>query len=149
DFYRKWMLDPIWKDVPFIGLSATPWTKGLGAYYEGQITVASIQDLMDAGFLSKFKVFAPSHPDLEGVRTKMGDFAEDDLAIAMNKKPLVADIVTTWQKFSVGRPTLVFAVNRAHAKHIQEKFLEAGISAGYVDCETPDLERKEVRDKFA
>jgi DNA repair protein RadD len=24
DFYRTWMLDPLWRDIPFIGLSATP-----------------------------------------------------------------------------------------------------------------------------
>jgi len=34
DFYRRWFLDLEWANVPFIGLSATPWTKGLGAYYE-------------------------------------------------------------------------------------------------------------------
>jgi DNA repair protein RadD len=138
DFYRTWMLDPLWRDIPFIGLSATPWRKGLGAYFEEMIVVASIQDLIDEGFLSKFKVFAPSHPDLKGVSTSMGDYHEGELAIAMDKKPLVADIVATWLKLSPGRPTLVFAVNRAHAKHIQEKFLQHGVSAGYVDCETPE-----------
>jgi DNA repair protein RadD len=29
-FYEKWFFDPEWKDIPIIGLSATPWTKGLG-----------------------------------------------------------------------------------------------------------------------
>jgi superfamily II DNA or RNA helicase len=149
DFYRTWMLEPDWRDIPFIGLSATPWRKGLGAYFEELIIVAGIQELINEGFLSKFKVFAPAHPDLSGVHTVAGDYDEGELAVAMDKKPLVADIVTTWQKHSVGRPTLVFAVNRAHAKHIQEKFLEAGVSAGYIDCKTPELERKEVRDKFA
>jgi superfamily II DNA or RNA helicase len=149
DFYRTWMLDPNWRDVPFIGLSATPWRKGLGAYFEELIIVAGIQELIDEGFLSKFKVFAPAHPDLAGVHTVAGDYDEGELAVAMDKKPLVADIVTTWLKHSVGRPTLVFAVNRAHAKHIQEKFLEAGVCAGYIDCQTPELERKEVRNKFA
>jgi DNA repair protein RadD len=48
-----------------------------------------------------------------------------------------------------GRPTLVFAVNRAHAKHIQEKFAEARITAGHIDCETPAFEREEIRKKFA
>jgi superfamily II DNA or RNA helicase len=149
DFYRTWMLDPNWRDVPFIGLSATPWRKGLGAYFEELIIVAGIQELIDEDFLSTFKVFAPAHPDLSGVHTVAGDYDEGELAVAMDKKPLVADIVTTWLKHSVGRPTLVFAVNRAHAKHIQEKFLEAGVSAGYIDCQTPELERKEVRNKFA
>src|SRR5262245_48782587 len=39
DFYCKWMLDLEWRDVPFIGLSATPWRKGLGAYFDELIIV--------------------------------------------------------------------------------------------------------------
>jgi DNA repair protein RadD len=112
DFYRKWMLDPVWADVPFIGLSATPWTKGLGAYYNELIVVATMQDLIDAGYLSPFVVFAPAHPDLKAVRTVAGDYHERDLSEAMNRQPLVADIVQTWLKHGVGRPTLCFAVNR-------------------------------------
>jgi DNA repair protein RadD len=30
DFYGQWMFDPAWQSQPFIGLSATPWTRGLG-----------------------------------------------------------------------------------------------------------------------
>jgi superfamily II DNA or RNA helicase len=96
DFYRRWMLDLEWANVPFIGLSATPWRKGLGSYFEELITVAGIQELIDEGYLSKFKVFAPSHPDLSGVHTIAGDYHEGELAEAMDKKPLVADIVATW-----------------------------------------------------
>jgi superfamily II DNA or RNA helicase len=148
DFYRRWFLNIEWANVPIIGLSATPWTKGLGAYYEKLIIAATTQDLIDQGYLSNFKVFA-SHPDLKDVRTLAGDYQEDDLAVAMNKKPLIANIVETWMKHGVGRPTLCFAVNRAHAEHIQQMFLEAGISAGYIDCLTKDDERKQIRNKFA
>jgi DNA repair protein RadD len=149
DFYRKWMLDPAWADVPIIGLSATPWTRGLGSYYDELIIAATTQDLIDTGYLSKFKVFAPGHPDLKGVRTAGGDYQIDDLEKAMNRHPLVADIVQTWLKNGIGRPTLCFAVNRLHAAHIQHQFEAAGIRAGYIDCETPANERKEIRNKFA
>jgi superfamily II DNA or RNA helicase len=149
DFYRRWMLDLEWANTPFVGLSATPWTKGLGAYYEQLIIAATTQDLIDQGYLSNFKVFAPSHPDLSAVHTIAGDYDEGELAVAMDKKPLVADIVSTWLKHGVGRPTLCFAVNRAHAEHIQQMFLAAGVSAGYIDCETRAEERKQIRNKFA
>ena len=126
-FYGKWFTDPAWNNIPFIGLSATPWTKGLGKLYEELIVAATTQDLIDLGFLSKFRVFAPAHPDLKGVRIVAGDYHEGELADRMNKAPLVADIVSTWLKHGRGRPTLCFAVDRAHAKHIQEKFIEAGV----------------------
>ena len=34
DFYGQWMKDPAWQSRPFIGLSATPWTRGLGQYFD-------------------------------------------------------------------------------------------------------------------
>jgi superfamily II DNA or RNA helicase len=149
NFYSKWFTDPAWKHVPFIGLSATPWAKGLGRLYQELIIAATTQDLIDLGYLSKFRVFAPAHPDLKGVRTIGGDYHEGDLGTVMDKTPLVADIVSTWLKHGVGQPTLCFAVNRLHAQHIRDKFDEAGIRAGYVDCFSTPSERIEVRSKFA
>jgi DNA repair protein RadD len=149
DFYRHWMLAPEWADVPFVGLSATPWTRGLGAYYEQLITPVTMQQLIDAGYLSRFRVFAPVHPDLKGVRTVGGDYHEGDLGAAMDKQPLVADIVETWFKHGAGRPTLCFAVNRAHAQHIADRFADHGVRAGYIDCYTPPAERAKLRRGFA
>ena len=83
------------------------------------------------------------------MRTVAGDYHEGDLGDAMNKQPLVADIVETWLKHGVGRPTLCFAVNRAHAQHIADRFAEHGVRAGYVDCFTPANERTDIRNKFA
>jgi DNA repair protein RadD len=48
----------------------------------------------------------------------------------MQKPQLVADAVTTWIEKAEGRPTLCFAVDRAHAKHLQQQFEAAGIAAG-------------------
>jgi DNA repair protein RadD len=78
EFYARWIADPEWANVPFIGLSATPWTKGLGKHFSRLIIAATTQELIDAGFLSPFRVFAPSHPDLAGVRTVAGDFHEGE-----------------------------------------------------------------------
>jgi DNA repair protein RadD len=63
-------------ELPFIGLSATPWTRGLGRHYDDLIVAARTGDLIDAGYLSKFIVYAPSAPDLSGVSTVAGDFHE-------------------------------------------------------------------------
>lgn len=146
--FGTWMSDPAWAKVPFIGLSATPWTKGLGKHYERLIVGATMRELIDAGFLSPFRVFAPSHPDLDGVRTLAGDFHEGDLSKAMDKPQLVADVVDTWKRLSDRRPTLCFAVDRAHAKSLQRKFQETGIAAGYIDAYTTSDERERIRRDF-
>jgi len=144
-----WMADPAWQKVPFIGLSATPWSVGLGKIYDDLLIASTTQDLIEKGFLSKFRVFAPSHPDLTGVRTQGGDFVEADLSKALNKTHIVADVVETWMRLGEGRPTLVFAVDRAHAKSLQQRYEEVGIPCGYVDAFTTPDERKTVARKFA
>ena len=143
-FYESWMAE--WDAVPFVGLSATPWTRGLGRWYDDLIISATTQDLIDSGFLSPFRVFAPSHPDLTGVRTVAGDYHEGDLAGAMDKPLLVADVVDTWRKLGENRNTLCFAVNRAHANHLRKQFELAGVPAGYIDAYTERDERDQIRD---
>lgn len=146
EFYGEWM--ERWNAVRFVGLSATPWTKGLGKYYDDLIIAATTAELIDAGLLSPFRVFAPSHPDLTGVRTVAGDYHEGDLSKAMDKAPLVADVVSTWLQRGENRPTLCFGVDRAHAKHLQEKFEAAGVKTGYIDAFTEREEREEIRKAF-
>jgi DNA repair protein RadD len=148
DFYAKWMLGPTWQNRPFIGLSATPWTRGLGRYFDDLIIAATTQDLIAGGYLSPYRVFAPSHPDLTEVRTVAGDYHEGDLSGVMNASPLVANVVDTWLRRAQNRSSFCFAVDRAHAKHLQAKFAEAGISTGYIDAYTPIRERDEIERKF-
>lgn len=148
EFYGEWMADPEWAKVPFVGLSATPWTRGLGKHYDDLLIAATTEQLIEGGFLSKFRVFAPSHPDLSGVRTVAGDYHEGDLSGVMRKPDLMADAVTTWLQKAEGRPTLLFAVDRAHAQHLQEQFTAAGVRTGYVDAFTTRDEREVIRKQF-
>lgn len=148
-FVGDWMARDEWLDVPFIGLSATPWTKGLGRLYDRLIIAATTAELIKAGYLSKFRVFAPSKPDLSGVRTVAGDYHEGDLSRVMSDQVLTADIVATWLGKGEGRPTLCFAVDRAHARTLQAQFEAAGVRCGYVDANTPPDERECVRKAFA
>ena len=146
DVVYRWMKEK--PDLLFCGLSATPWTKGMGKHYDDLIVVSTTKDLIEAGRLSPFQVYAPSHPDLSGVKTVRGDYHEGELAEAVNTTGLVADIVQTWQQKAENRPTLVFAVDRAHAKHLQERFLAAGVPTAYQDMNTTDAERSAIRRSF-
>lgn len=134
--------------VPVIGLSATPWTRGLGKHFDRLLAVTTSRDLITGGYLSPFRVFAPAHPDLSGVSTVAGDFHEGQLARVMDSKVLVADIVSTWLRHGDGRPTLCFAVDRAHAAHLQREFLAADVPAGYVDASTGREARAKLRHQF-
>ncbi len=138
--YKRWMeASP---NTYFIGLSATPWASGMSKLWDKMIVVSTVAELIKDGYLSPFKYYAPSVPDLRDVKIVAGDYQKDQLALAMSKADLIADIVTTWIKKGENRPTFCFAVNRRHAQEIQHQFLNAGIPAGYVDAYTPVEERE-------
>jgi len=148
DFYGKWMADPAWANKPFIGLSATPWTRGLGKHFDSLITATTTEKLIAERYLAAFRVFAPSHPDLSKVRTVAGDYHEGELSEVMSETTLVADVVDTYRRLGEDRPALCFGVDRAHAKHLQVRFNEAGIPADYIDAYTEPEEREVIRRRF-
>jgi len=142
----KWMADE--PATPFIGLSATPWAKGLGKLYDDLIVGCTMRQLIDEGYLSDYRVFAPAHPDLSGVKMTAGDYNQRDLGDVMNDSRLVADVVSTWRKLGEGRPTLCFAVDCAHAKALQDQFEANGVGAGYIDAHTDLIERKHIEGRL-
>jgi DNA repair protein RadD len=143
----KWMADK--PEAIFIGLSATPWTKGLGRHYDALVQGATIGELIRDGVLCPFKVFAPARPDLTSVKTAAGDFNKVDLGrLAASDKALRGDVVETWMQMGKGRPTICFAVDCAHGRHLHECFRAAEISAAYVDARTPQDERREIERDF-
>ena len=140
DIVPKWMArDP---GKTFIGLSATPWAKGMADHWQGLVSPVTMQGLIDEGYLSPFRVFAPSHPDLSGVGTMAGDYNTGQLADVMGESRLVADVVETWLKRADNRPTLVFAVDCAHAKKLQAEFAASGVNMGYCDAYVDRIERQ-------
>lgn len=133
----------------FVGLSATPWARGMAEDWQDLVAPVTMQELIDAGFLSPFRVYAPTHPDLSGVKTVRGDYDEGQLADVMSDGGLVADIVQTWLKHANWEPTLVFAVDRAHAAKLQAEFMRAGVPMGYCDAYVDRIERRLLFDKMA
>ncbi len=132
----------------FIGLTATPWTRGMGKIWDALLKPTSISELINQGFVTPFRVFSHPAPDLRDVRIKAGEFNEADLSEACDKTPIIADIVRTWIEKGEDRPTLCYGVDRKHAQHLQERFAEALIPAEYIDCLTPMYEREEIFARF-
>lgn len=145
-FVKEWMARK--PDTIFIGLSATPWSKGLGLDYQSLVIAATTEQLIKSGYLSPFKVFAPSKPDLEKLKTRAGDWEQKELGKRVVEPKLIASILDTWQKLGEGLPTIGFAVNLLHAQHLQEEFLKAGIPTGYIEARTSIEDRNHIRDQF-
>lgn len=135
-----------------LGLTATPCRgdgKGLGHIYQGMVQTASIRELTEMGFLVPTEYFAPSAPDLRGVKVRMGDYVEGELESRMDTNVLVGNIVENWGRLAEGRQTVVFASGVKHSIHIAQEFQKAGVSAEHLDGNTPMDERDEILRRLA
>ena len=127
-----------------IGLTATPIRgdgKGLGHIYDHMIVGPSIKWMIEHDFLVNPITFAPTIPDLTGVRVKGGDYDPKELERAMDRRSLVGDVVSHWHRLASTRPTIVFASGVKHSIRLRDEFRKAGAVAAHVDGDTPLPER--------
>jgi len=149
-------------NVPVIGLSATPYAKGLGKHYDELggalfqrlVIAATIPELIADGYLVDCDVYAPSEPDMSGIKQSRNafgdmDYSDADVGRAVDKPELVGDIVAHWFRLADDTPTVCFASNIAHSKHITEQFVAAGVKAEHIDCYTEDDERQAILARVA
>ena len=108
-----------------VGLSATPARldgKGLGRYFEQMVQGPTTQELIDDGYLVAPRVFAPSTPDLTGIRTRMGDFQRDAVENLMVDNTVVGNAVEHYKRFANGKRAIVFCVSVRHSEITRASF---------------------------
>jgi len=135
-----------------VGLSATPIRldgKPLGDLFDYMVLGPTEAEMIEAGSLARYRVFAPVSPDLAGVKSSRGDYVNADVAERLDKPSIVGDAPATWQKYATGLRTVVYAINRAHGKHVLEAYIEAGIKAAYIDGETRKREQIRIANDLA
>jgi superfamily II DNA or RNA helicase len=145
-----------WDKASVIGLTATPQRldgKGLGVssggYFETMVKGPKVSWLIEQGHLSKFKLYAPpAGIDLSGVRTRAGDFAKDELEARVNKSTITGDAVDHYRRLCPKAQGIVFCVSRAHSIAVAGQFRAAGITAAYLDGDTPKEERRDTLAAF-
>ncbi|HDL7019535.1 DEAD/DEAH box helicase [Yersinia intermedia] len=140
-------------NVKVIGLSGTPFSPFLGNYYSRLIKPTTIGELIQRGDLSGYEFYAPSKPDLKGVKTTVSaefgsDYNETQLAEIMCGADLVGDIVDNWLQNGRDLPTVAFCVNVAHANYVTIQFNKVGINAEVMVAETPHEERQLIIHRF-
>jgi DNA repair protein RadD len=131
-------------DAVLLGLTATPCRgdgRGLGGIFEMIIQCPQVAELIAQKYLVPTKCYAPTTPDLVGVRTQAGDYVENQLADRMDRPKLIGDVVTNWHKYGERRRTVCFAVNVSHSVHIRDEFIKSGVRAEHIDGTTPKPER--------
>ena len=135
-------------DAKIIGVTATPSRldgRGLGSHFSTLVSGPSVEQLTKLGFLSPHRVFAPPViADLSNVKTRAGDYANDQLSAAMDRPTVTGDAVSTYRLRADGLPAIAFCCSIAHANSVCASFKAAGYRAKLVTGNMPMEERDEA-----
>lgn len=130
-----------------IGLTATPFTKGLGQLYEAVINVTTTHALIEQGFLVPYRIFACTEPDMGGVSVKRsGEW--DDKEASDAALQVVGDVVEEYLKRGEGRKFICSAVDTAHVNELARQFLAAGINVATYTYKDQEEDRAETVNEF-
>lgn len=115
-----------------VGLTATPFTKGLGALFTNVVNVTTTDQLIAEGYLAPVKAYAGRAADMTGAKTKFdGEWAESE--IEQRGLTIIGDIVSEWiakttQHFGGPVKTIVFSATVAHGEELCRRFNDAGFN---------------------
>lgn len=146
----QWLFERFPGVVKF-GVTATPIRRdGRGFGNDFDVTIESLQvrQQIDLGYLVPTKVFAPVM-DLDGIHSRLGDFVETELADRLNTTSLVGNVVSDYCRYGEGRRSVLFAINRAHARNLEIEFNKIGVRCEYLDGSTPQDERDAIFARLA
>ena len=153
--YLLKMMDA-YNNIPFIGLSATPFSKGLGSIYDDLIVPITPTELLNEGYLCPTHYFGGRKVNLDdmirrALPTGGPDYDPKSLEVRIEKdKTLAGDIVKNWLKHGENSQTIAFSPSINHSKSMVDLFRQNDISAEHIDGYTdPELRQElfEAHDK--
>jgi DNA repair protein RadD len=137
-------------NVKFVGLSATPYSKGLGKYWDDLVVPITAAELLEKGYLAPVHYYGGARIDTKGIKARAlatggSDFDPKDLARATEEDgQLTGDIIRNWQEHGENSQTVAFSPSIKHSKYLAEMFRSAGISAQHIDGYTDEKTRAEL-----
>ena len=138
----------MFKTIPFIGITATPFTKGLGKIFSNLVIGSTTAELMEQGYLCNYTAYGCKSPNLKNIKIVAGDYKKDELEARVNTKEITGDVVKTWKRLGENRQTIVFCVSVAHSEALAREFNANGIKAIHIDGFTDKDERRELIAQF-
>lgn len=138
--------------IKVIGLSASPFTKGLANLYTNVISEITTKELIDEGSLVPLKVFVSTEIDMDGAKKVAGEWSQKEATERGIK--ITGDIVSEWIKtthaiFGEPRKTIVFCAGVAHGADLSDKFARAGYNFVSLSYKDDDEFKQEAIDEFS
>lgn len=139
-------------DVRVIGLTATPFTKGLGKIYDNVISPVTTKQLVDDNVLVPLRVFLAKEIDMEGAKKVAGEWSQAETSERGIK--ITGDVVSEWIKkteeiFGRPRKTIVFCAGVSHGVDLSRKFQERGFNFICISYKDDDEFKKQVIADFS
>ena len=141
-----------------LGVTATPIRldkMGLVRHADGVfdklIVGPSLRELIDDGFLTDYKIFAPrTDVDLSSVPISQvtGDYSQPKLRAVMRKSKIVGDVVSQYLRIAPGKLGVTFAPDVELAHSMAKQFNNSYIPAAVISAKTPNTDRISIMDKF-
>ena len=133
-------------DVIAIGLSATPFAKGLAESYDALVSCVTMDELTRSGILKKIRVIHAKPIDLISTSSKGAEWKKKDVSDRVIK--IAGDIVSTWQTHAENRQTIVFAGDIGDCQRLEREFNQAGVVAACYTSLTDELDREAYLRRF-
>jgi DNA repair protein RadD len=138
-------------DVMVVGLSASPFTKGLKSIYGEVVGATSTANLVELGRLVPLRVFVGEEANMAEKKPRGGEWTVNDAGDAGIK--IVGDVVEEWRDkctdiFGGPRKTIVFAANIAHGAELAKNFAERGYNFVQISYEDSDDFKRDAVAEF-
>lgn len=117
------------KHLRVLGLTATPFTKGLNTLYSNLVNVTTTDALIADGFLVPLQMYAAVSPDMRGAKVVAGEWSDKD--IEQRGLKIIGDIVAEWENKTThhfGGPvkSIVFSATVDHGAELCRQFNARG-----------------------
>lgn len=125
-----------------VGLSATPFSPGLGTLFTNLVNATTMDELTRSGVLVPLNVLTCTPADMHGAATAGGEWT--DAAAAERGMAIVGDVVSEWFKYAQNRKTIVFGATIAHCKELCNQFNVSGVMAAVFTSDTTPQDREQL-----
>ena len=148
---KSWARVIEWAGCKTVGFTATPCRldgKGLRGHFDEIIMGPKMAELMKAGWLADYRIYAPSVVDTSGLHTRAGDFKQEELEALMDKGAIIGDAVDHYKRIAPGKQAIVFAVSIKHALRLSEAFNNSDVSSDYIYGDMRTRDRDVIINRF-
>jgi DNA repair protein RadD len=129
-----------------VGLTATPFTKGMGQIFTNVVNSTTTNKLIDQNWLVPLKCYAAKEIDMTGAEIKFdGEWKEKEIETRGIK--IVGDVVEEWinkslQYFDGPAKTIAFSATVAHGAELCRMFQERGYNFQQISYKDGSSERR-------